>query len=653
MYNKSLSLKARITFATAVILVVAFGGYLSLNFFIQSKKDSATDRTISHIYNNVIVDNEHFHITKGGKSLAKVSRLDFLGDFFSGKDLKNNTLVIKGMYLSIERSCNASGLYMLDKDYKCLLSTGNRVSNEIPDKFFKSESVKKLCLKSLESWDNEGGMVEINGIPELLIVTSIFNDNDDILGYAVITILPEFITRTLEVKTNSFVAFQMEDGTFTGAKDTIVYNSKLQNKLSALKSNTSNILKVASGVYLYHALDVKDNNDNVITKCLISFDYNKEHRAINKLKQLQYLIIIAIIIGSLIIIDRLLFNVLKPLGRIVSMLKEISEGKGDLTKRLSGADDKTEIGELARYFNLFIENIQTLIKQSKDNISILSNSSKEQSSISNKVTSSTEEMNSQSASIASAASQASETMDSIASDTEEMSTSVSAVATAIEEMSSTVNEISKNCQNELEISNTANNQAKSTTEMMKKLEVSANEIGKVLDVIKDIADQTNLLALNATIEAASAGEAGKGFAVVAAEVKTLAKQTALATDEIGKQIEDMRTNTTHSVKAIDDISIIIKDVNTISQTIVSAVEEQSATINEISKSVSSVSATSSDISQKVHVSAKGISEISSTTSGFNESIGEISQGMVFVEKNTKELSNMTEKLSESVDRFVV
>ena len=120
---------------------------------------------------------------------------------------------------------------------------------------------------------------------------------------------------------------------------------------------------------------------------------------------------------------------------------------------------------------------------------------------------------------------------------------------------------------------------------MNKLGESSQEIGNVIKVITSIAQQTNLLALNATIEAARAGEAGKGFAVVANEVKELAKQTAKATEDIGRKIEAIQVDTKGAVAAIEEIGTIINQINDISNSIATAVEEQTVTTNEIGRSV--------------------------------------------------------------------
>lgn len=119
---------------------------------------------------------------------------------------------------------------------------------------------------------------------------------------------------------------------------------------------------------------------------------------------------------------------------------------------------------------------------------------------------------------------------------------------------------------------------------------SADKVGKVISLISDIAEQTNLLALNATIESARAGEAGKGFAVVASEVKSLANQTARATDEIASQIQAMLNVTQQSVDAIEAIQAAINEINSVSLSINAAIEEQSASTQEIARNTSEAAA---------------------------------------------------------------
>jgi len=127
-------------------------------------------------------------------------------------------------------------------------------------------------------------------------------------------------------------------------------------------------------------------------------------------------------------------------------------------------------------------------------------------------------------------------------------------------------------------------QARMTDGTVQGLAQSANRIGEVVGLINSIASQTNLLALNATIEAARAGEAGKGFAVVASEVKTLASQTAKATDEISEQIADIQRVANDAIDAIKRIGGIIGEVNEVATAIAAAVQEQGAATQEISRS---------------------------------------------------------------------
>jgi len=164
------------------------------------------------------------------------------------------------------------------------------------------------------------------------------------------------------------------------------------------------------------------------------------------------------------------------------------------------------------------------------------------------------------------------------------SMSVDSVAAAAEELSASINDISQQAAHAAGIASRAVNQARETDGTVQGLAQSAGRIGEVVGLINTIAAQTNLLALNATIEAARAGEAGRGFAVVASEVKSLASQTAKATEEISGQIADIQRVASDAINAIQTIGGIIGEVNEVATAIAAAVQEQGAATQEITRS---------------------------------------------------------------------
>jgi methyl-accepting chemotaxis protein len=166
----------------------------------------------------------------------------------------------------------------------------------------------------------------------------------------------------------------------------------------------------------------------------------------------------------------------------------------------------------------------------------------------------------------------------------EASTSVESVASAAEELSTSINDISQQAAHAAGIAGRAVDQARNTDGTVQGLATTAARIGEVVGLINTIAVQTNLLALNATIEAARAGEAGRGFAVVASEVKSLAGQTAKATEEISEQIEGIQKVAGEAIEAIKAIGGIIGEVNEVATAIAAAVQEQGAATQEITRS---------------------------------------------------------------------
>src|SRR3954447_12704132 len=202
----------------------------------------------------------------------------------------------------------------------------------------------------------------------------------------------------------------------------------------------------------------------------------------------------------------------------------------------------------------------------------------------------------------------------VAGVSEQASSNMQSVATATEELSASVEEIGRQVRDSSRIAEAAVVQAKQTDGRIGKLSHAAQQIGEVVKLITAIAEQTNLLALNATIEAARAGEAGRGFAVVASEVKSLASQTAKATDEISSHITGMQGATAESVAAIKEIGATIERLSEISSAIAAAVEEQGAATQEIARNVQQAAQGTQQVSSNITDVQRGATETGTASS---------------------------------------
>ena len=278
---------------------------------------------------------------------------------------------------------------------------------------------------------------------------------------------------------------------------------------------------------------------------------------------------------------------------LVAVLSAVEAG--DLR---TGADvSRDEVGQMAVALNRMRSRMSEMVDRIGRTSATLSSASVQLSAVSSQMTSAAERTAEQAGSASAAA--------------EQVSDSVQTVSAGTEEMGASITEIARQAADAARVATEAVSAAETTNALVGRLGESSAEIDEVIKFIGSIAKQTNLLALNATIEAARAGDAGKGFAVVAAEVKELARDTALSSEKIERNVIGIQADTREAVRAIAEITSTIHQINDIQSMIASAVEQQAATTNEMARSVGDAAAGSGAIAASV----TGVADAAEETRG--------------------------------------
>jgi methyl-accepting chemotaxis protein len=375
--------------------------------------------------------------------------------------------------------------------------------------------------------------------------------------------------------------------------------------------------------YWFKAITKKINGLHATEKALAADLIGESHDAFSEAFTTfwQIVFIIAVLVVFAVLLGLMISRgITTSLRQTMDVLQALADG--DLTQRVT-TKSKDEIGRMNGFLSQALDSLQTTIVAISGNSQTLSGAAEELTSVSQQMGANAEETSAQ----AGVVSGASETI----------SDHVQTVASGIEELSATTREIAGNAAEAARVAVSAVETADEANATVAKLNVSSIEIGEIINAITSIAQQTKLLALNATIEAARAGEAGKGFAVVANEVKDLAMETAKASDDIARKIEDIQSDTTEAVAAIGKINEVISQINEFQSTIASAVEEQSATAGEISRNVADVAQGSGEINRNI----SGVAEAAQGTStGANDTL-----------QASSELSRMAAELQQHVIKF--
>jgi methyl-accepting chemotaxis protein len=360
--------------------------------------------------------------------------------------------------------------------------------------------------------------------------------------------------------------------------------------------------------------------------------------------------ILAVIVGLLIA-----FFTGRSISRpVVGMTRAMeSLAGGNKTIEIPGQQRRDEVGLMAKTVQVFKESMIRADELAAEQEELKRKAEIDKKAMLNKmadafeasvkgvvesVSSAATELQSSAQSMSATAEQTNRQSGAVAAASEEASTNVQTVASASEELTASIREISQQMATSSTIAREAVENVERTNATVKSLADAAERIGQVVGLINEIASQTNLLALNATIEAARAGEAGKGFAVVASEVKSLATQTAKATEEIGGQIAAIQTATGQSVSAMSSISEVMQRINAVTTAVASAVEEQGAATQEISRNVQQAS--------------MGTTEVSSNIAGVTQAAGETGKAAGQVLTAAAELGRQSVQLQREVDQFI-
>ncbi|SFG79136.1 methyl-accepting chemotaxis protein [Methylobacterium gossipiicola] len=366
-------------------------------------------------------------------------------------------------------------------------------------------------------------------------------------------------------------------------------------------------------------------------------------------------LLVALVVAALSIaygVYTVVAQVARPLGRLVSVLQRMARGETDAAIAESVRSD--EIGAVGKA----VDGIKAMVarkaaeeaevkrraveaaaaERKRTMIELADGFERAVGGIVGMVSSSATELQATAQQMTATAQETASQSTTVATAAEEAAANVNTVAAAAEELGSSVQEIGRQVSGSTRLAQSAVGEADETMQLVHALQATSARIGNMVGMISGIAGQTNLLALNATIEAARAGEAGRGFAVVASEVKALAEQTARATEEIGRQIDEVQGVTAQAVTAIGGITGRIREIDSVATSIAAAVEQQGAATQEIVRNVA--------------LASTGTNEVTGNIAGVAQASEETGVAATQVLSAASELSRQSEQLGAEVGRFL-
>ncbi|MFK7739848.1 MAG: methyl-accepting chemotaxis protein [Planctomycetota bacterium] len=338
---------------------------------------------------------------------------------------------------------------------------------------------------------------------------------------------------------------------------------------------------------------------------------------------------------------------IQPLRMLTDKFREVAIGDGDLSNRVE-FDRKDELGQLADSFNQFVAKVAGVVQNMSHSANSVASASTQLSATAANLSDGSSRMNHQSGSVAAAVEQLSATIEAMASESARVSHNLDAFQNQVVEFRTSVDHVGTQSTQVRAAADAATAAVQTSNSNITALGDAADQIGRVVELIEDIAGQINLLALNATIEAARAGEAGKGFAVVANEVKDLARQTGDATDDIRKRVHAIQSSTHDSIGSMEQIRGSIGKVHEVSEAIAQSTQQQGQHAESLTGSVQSANQATQTVARNVSEASLAAGEISKQVQAVAQQVAETTQAASETREASSGLSRLSEELSSTV-----